>query len=606
LFEQGNLQEALRYQLRALEIFQRLAHGSAGEVRTLKALADVSRLLGRPKESLQYFSKGIESLEVQASMLGGSQESKQLFRAIYNPIYSAFIDLLINQGMTEMALHILERSRAQGLLSMLSERDLVLDSDVPEDLEKERKLIAAEYDRTLRSIVEIKPGEEQGNLDILLLKLKKLLKRNEEIRDHVRRAAPELATLRYPMPLDFHGIVNTLDQNTTIIAYSINLDTVNLLAVNSEGLSKAYRLPITFTELKQKVRLLRDLVYAGSMRGSIDRSVATEEIAAHLYEALIRPVDKMIEVSDRVLIIPDGPLHLLPWSTLVRKTPDDPGIEVNQTKQFMIEWKPIHVSVSATMFRQSKIARLDKNEMKSNLYAFGDPVYPPRLREPAPEESMLDRYVRSAKSRGFNFEPLPATSIEVKQIASLYPEASHTYLGIHATEEQVKSLPRDPYIVHFATHATLDQRFPLNSAVVLSIPETPIEGRDNGLLQAWEIFERIRFDADLVVLSACDSGLGKEMGGEGLIGLTRAFQYAGARSVMASLWKISDRTTAELMVRFYRHLKEGKPKDEALRAAQMELIRGPIQITNEKGEVEEIDASAPYYWAAFQIYGDWQ
>jgi CHAT domain-containing protein len=126
------------------------------------------------------------------------------------------------------------------------------------------------------------------------------------------------------------------------------------------------------------------------------------------------------------------------------------------------------------------------------------------------------------------------------------------------------------------------------------------------LLQAWEIFERVRLDADLVVLSACESGLGKEMGGEGLIGLTRAFQYAGARSVMASLWKISDRTTAEFMVRFYRHLKEGHSKVEALRATQVEFIRGPIQVTNDKGERVDFDASAPYYWAAFQIYGDWQ
>ena len=180
------------------------------------------------------------------------------------------------------------------------------------------------------------------------------------------------------------------------------------------------------------------------------------------------------------------------------------------------------------------------------------------------------------------------------------------FVGSDATEENAKSLPRNTRIVHFATHATLDERSPLDSAVVLSIPEEFEEGKDNGLLQAWEIFERFRVDADLVVLSACESGLGKEMGGEGLIGLTRAFQYAGARSVMASLWKISDRTTAELMVRFYKHLKAGLPKDEALRAAQMELIRGPIQVKNEKGDMEEIDTSAPYYWAAFQIYGDWQ
>jgi len=216
-----------------------------------------------------------------------------------------------------------------------------------------------------------------------------------------------------------------------------------------------------------------------------------------------------------------------------------------------------------------------------------------------------DVRVRSAAQRGFEFEPIPFSRGEVGNISGLFPQAA-VYLGREATEEQAKSLPRNTRIVHFATHATLDERFPLNSAVVLSIPEKFEEGKDNGLLQAWEIFERVRIDADLVVLSACESGLGKEMGGDGLIGLTRAFQYAGARSVMASLWKISDRTTAELMVRFYKHWKEGLPKDEALRAAQMELIQGPIKVKNEQGKEVEIDASAPYYWAAFQIHGDWQ
>jgi len=117
------------------------------------------------------------------------------------------------------------------------------------------------------------------------------------------------------------------------------------------------------------------------------------------------------------------------------------------------------------------------------------------------------------------------------------------------------------------------ERFPLDSALVFTIPDRPKEGQANGLLQAWEIFEKVRIDADLVTLSACDSGLGKEMGGEGLIGLTRAFQYAGARTVLASLWKVDDASTAELMKRFYGYLKAGRTKDEALRLAQIELIR---------------------------------
>jgi CHAT domain-containing protein len=107
------------------------------------------------------------------------------------------------------------------------------------------------------------------------------------------------------------------------------------------------------------------------------------------------------------------------------------------------------------------------------------------------------------------------------------------------------------------------------------------------------IFESVRLDADLVTLSACDSALGKEMGGEGLVGLTRAFQFAGARSVLASLWSVSDVSTADLMTRFYGYLREGRSKDEALRAAQVDLIRSQ-------------DFAHPYYWAAFQLTGDWR
>ena len=197
-----------------------------------------------------------------------------------------------------------------------------------------------------------------------------------------------------------------------------------------------------------------------------------------------------------------------------------------------------------------------------------------------------------------------------------YPSAK-VYLGADATEERAKSVGREPRIVHFATHAYLDDRMPLSSFLALTIPgavsgdsdsDSPPRSPqgDNGLLQAWEIFERVRLDADLVVLSACDSGLGEEQGGEGLIGLTRAFQYAGARTVAATLWSVADQATAELMIRFYRHLRAGKPKDVALQAAQIELIRDPIEVQDESGQTVEMDASAPYYWAAFQLIGDWQ
>ncbi len=206
--------------------------------------------------------------------------------------------------------------------------------------------------------------------------------------------------------------------------------------------------------------------------------------------------------------------------------------------------------------------------------------------------------------RSFDWMSLPYSRSEVERIAGLHPGAL-VYLGEEATEEHAKSI-RDARILHFATHGYTDDRTPLDSALVLTIPEELSPGHDNGLLQVWEIFEGVRLGADLVVLSACESALGRELSGEGLIGLTRAFQYAGARSVVASLWSVADQVTAELMARFHRHLASGLAKDQALRAAQLELIREPVKITTAKGQAIEMDASSPFFWAAFQIFGDWK
>jgi len=139
----------------------------------------------------------------------------------------------------------------------------------------------------------------------------------------------------------------------------------------------------------------------------------------------------------------------------------------------------------------------------------------------------------------------------------------------------------------------------------LTIPKQVVERQENGLLQAWEIVEQVRLDANLVVLSACETALGKEVAGEGILGLTRAFQYAGARSVLASLWSMADVSTGELMQRFCADLTQGMAKDEALRQAQLAVINGPVVIGEGEDAIER-GLSTPFYWAAFQIYGDWK
>jgi CHAT domain-containing protein len=296
-----------------------------------------------------------------------------------------------------------------------------------------------------------------------------------------------------------------------------------------------------------------------------------------LYELLIAPAAPWIEGADRLLISPDGPLHTLPFAALVR-----PGEE----RQFLVDWKPIHTVLSATLYAELRRGRPDLPAGSGALVAFADPLV--RSSEgvkATPDDPPLRRYRAG-------LPPLPGAREEVRSLAALYGKDALIYTGAAATEKRLEHLPVHPRYLHLACHALLDRRFPLDSALALATPAGEDPG-DNGMLQAWEILERLRLDVDLVTLSACGTGLGREAAGEGLIGLTRAFQYAGARSVLASLWAVSDRSTAALMKGFYTRLRAGVPKDVALAEAQRELLHGH-------------ELSHPYSWAAFELNGDWR
>jgi len=280
------------------------------------------------------------------------------------------------------------------------------------------------------------------------------------------------------------------------------------------------------------------------------------------------------------VLCPDGPLHALPFALLQRGG------------RYLVERKPLHVAVSATVYADLRKERRARSDGDRAVVAFGDPKYP--LVAGAKAAEVRDATLRSGLHRGLTLDPLPASRSEAQAIVGLYGRSGRAYLGEDATEERAKAEARGARYVHFACHGFVDEDFPLNSGLALTIRDNPAEGQDNGLLQAWEVFERMRVDADLVTLSSCSSGLGKEMGGEGLIGLTRAFQYAGARSVLASLWEVSDKSTGELMQHFYAGLRRGLPKDQALQAAQLASLRS--------GGVR----GHPFRWAAFQLYGDWK
>jgi CHAT domain-containing protein/tetratricopeptide (TPR) repeat protein len=578
---QGDLARAEERYQAALDIRRRLAPRTDKEAESLHELGLVKRRRGHAAAADELLCAAIDSLEGQSARLGGHDESRALFDTNFTSYYRDCLETLVDRGQPAAALQVLERSRARSLLALLAERDVRFDADLPEELARERRLNDTEYDRAQTSLLH---ATEAAEIERLQQRREAARRRREEVAARVRLASPRLASLRYPEPLDLSGVRAALDPGTVLLAYSVGAVRTTLFAVEAtppagDGLT-VIALPVGRDELRRRVEALRVLIQGRKPRRLL-RDPSTQ-----LYDLLVRPADAQVARAERLLISPDGPLHTLPFDALV-KVPDRAG--GSGRERYLVEWKPLHVVNSGTVYAELK-KRRGGTPGESTLVAFGDPRYP----APARAAAIRDPSLRSVVREGLSLRPLPASRGEVQAIAGLYGASARAYLAGDATEERAKATGRQVRYLHFACHGFLNERFPLESGLVLSIPEGSGEGRDNGLLQAWEIFEGVRLDADLVTLSACETALGRDMGGEGLVGLTRAFQYAGARSVLASLWKVADRSTAALMTGFYGELKAGRSRDAALRAAQMAMIASGRPTAH------------PFYWAAFQLMGDWK
>lgn len=570
----GRLPEAIGLYRRALALLSRLAPGSIEEAGVLHQLGRAERLAGRSQEGIQDLCRAVDVLDRQRSRLGGTPEAKISFEASLGDYYHACLEGLLDLGRPTEAFHVLERGRARSFLALLAERDVRL-QDLPPQIAAERRRVNAEYDRVVSRLAPLSAGRDNAEIERLTVELRDLRTRQEEILARTRRASPRSAALQDPQPLDLAGARAALDPGTVLLEYAVGRERTWLFAVQpadaaGPGLS-VFPVAINGKKLRKEVESFRLL-----LKDPGSGSAEVQARARRLYDLLVRPAEARIAGAKRILVSADGPLHTLPFAAL------------RHGNRYLVEEKPVHSVLSATVYGELARSRpLRRNPGEERLIAFGDPAYG----SPAPGTAATPKD-RQAVQR-LALQPLPLSGREVKSIAALYPNAQ-VYLGREATEERAKSLGPESNLIHFACHGLLDERFPLNSALVLAQPERRAEGGDNGLLQAWEIFESLRLDADLVTLSACDTALGREMAGEGLVGLTRAFQYAGARSVVATLWGVADVSTARFMESFYRHLRAGRTKDEALRAAQMDQIR------------KKTGASHPFHWAAFQLTGDWR
>jgi CHAT domain-containing protein len=336
-------------------------------------------------------------------------------------------------------------------------------------------------------------------------------------------------------PLTLKAVQAMLEPGTTLLEYFVGRDGV-LVWVVEKNRVHVVRLALDRSRL---------VAQTAALRKNIDRPGDAQKFkrdAAELYRALVQPALRYIR-GKTLLIVPHDALHYLPFQAL--RSPQG---------RYLIQDYPIHYLSSASLMqftREKSRAAAEKALVLGNPN-LGDDAYNLRFAER-----------------------------EAKEIAQLYP-ASAVYLGEQASKTRAMASSPGFDMLHFAVHAELSEEEPMSSALLLAGGE-----KDDGRLTVNEIFS-LSLNAGMVVLSACETGLGKLNNGDELIGLTRAFIYAGTPSVVTTLWKVNDRASYQLMRDFYRHLKTSK-KVEALRQAQL-------------GTMKEFPE--PFYWAAYQLTGE--
>ncbi|MEG4816063.1 CHAT domain-containing protein [Microcoleus sp. K5-D4] len=594
----GQNSTALENYNQALSLSQQLGYKTE-EAHILYNLAILNRQqnnLAAAKTPIETAINIIENLRTQIA----SQELRQSYFARNQDYYQFYIDLLMqlhqknpDRGYDAQAFHASERARARSLLELLSEASANIRQGVdPQLLAQEQNLQQQLSDFQTRKYQIVIAQSTQEAREEVQQKIDTVLKELAQIEAKIRANSPRYAALKYPEPLNLQQIQQqVIDDKTLLLEYSLGEERSYLWAVTKTSFT-SYELP-SRTEIEATAKNFRDTLTKDTTRTS-PQMVA--ESAALISQMILAPVASELG-NKRLLIVADGALQYIPFGALTLEKSEAPLI---------VKHEIVNLPSASTL----AILRRDmatRQQAPKTIALFADPVFSPddeRLKgtstSPATKNQTVEnlpveaqQLQRSASEANIYWTRLPFTRTEAQQILALVPDdLEKQALDFTANRTTTTDPDLSQYrIVHFATHGFANSKHPELSGLVLSLVDE--KGTlQNGYLRLNDIFN-LNLPAELVVLSACQTGLGKDIKGEGLVGLTRGFMYAGAPRVVVSLWSVDDPVTSELMTRFYKKMLQDKlPPAAALRSAQIEVLQLP-------------EWQSPYYWAAFGLQGEW-
>jgi CHAT domain-containing protein/Tfp pilus assembly protein PilF len=633
LSQNGDFSGAQGYYEQSLAIREKLVPGSEDHAATLAGLALVLRKEGQFARAETFYEQTLHALASQTARLGGSDELRSDFRARHANYYKNYVDLLLAENRPDTALEILEQSRARMLLEMMSAAHVDLRNDVDPQLSKKEERLQAELAAKSDGRIRLLSGKHTDQqVSALQQEIARLLSERSEVEEQMRASSPRYAALTKPQPISAKEIQQLLDQDTVLLEYSLGDERSHVWVVTSDRLT-SYELP-NRVEIEAAARSVYNLLTAPN-RMSKDETEQTRQArlnrdekrfrfaAAALSRVVLAPVAAYLG-NKRLLIVTDGALQYIPFSALPIASSSDSakGLGSQKLVPLITEHEVVNlpsISVLAALRREE----LTRVRAPKSVAVLADPVFDKEdarvggtRSQPADgrQEKFLrsfwssppaSRLLRSASDVGLlegkgsgtdhelHLSRLWFSRLEADAILSVTPPGQGMKAVDFKANRTVATSPEltQYRIIHFATHGLLDSRNPELSGLVFSMVDA--RGRpQNGFLDIQDIYN-LKLPAEMVVLSACETGLGKEIDGEGLVGLTQGFMHAGASRVVASLWRVSDMGTAQLMGEFYKAMeRDGMRPAAALRQAQI-------------GMWKQKRWASPYYWAGFQIQGEW-
>lgn len=540
--------------------------------------ARAERAVGQKQSALNSYFQAIRHIEgVWWTVYIATESSAIAFREEVQAGYREYVDLLIEQWQFKKAYNRADEAKARTILNLTTARQttpLSADSNQAASLRARSQEIAR---LRLRLLTATLSPEQQVNLQ---KEIKEAEAGMQQMQVRIEMdSSPD--RLVWSQPATAEQVQAKMAKDHAILAEFSLGENRSFLWLFARGEVFCETLP-SRKEIEKAVKSYIDSLAAPPNHLFLENDLARlRQQAKPLFAMLFGGLAKHLEPGQRLIVIPDGLLHYLPFEALIHNG------------HYLIEDHEISYNASASMLNLwPDAARKVESEEKLELFAVGNPIYEAGAMAPGSKSAKtgLSNLARQMiEARGIRLSSLPGTRSEVQDIAALFPAGrSKVLVGKESTEEAIKREPLNRYRrLHFAAHSLVDEKSPLHSAVVL----TPGDGaEEDGVLEVSEI-ARLNLDSDLVVVSACQTGRGQLLSGEGIVGLSRAFIQAGSRSVVVSLWNVSDNSTGQLMKSFYQNLTEGLSNVAALRKAKLQLLKS--------GNVTR----HPYYWSSFVMMG---